>query len=157
MRGNLKLAQRPIPLTGFGYTKGVVMYKSDYLMNRAANSHNSFQGKYKRVLCVCSAGLLRSPTAAFVLSQEPYNYNTRCAGLTPEFALIPVDEVLLEWADEIVCMDKRQEAVLMEETNKPIVCLNIPDNFGYRDSVLMDMIRERYPQLITPIRSRIEI
>ena len=77
---------------------------TDYLMNRLANSSNRWQGKYKRVLCICSAGLLRSPTAAFVLSQEPYNYNTRAAGLTKEFALIPVDEVLLNWAQEVVCI-----------------------------------------------------
>ena len=55
---------------------------ADFLMNRIANSTNPFQKDYKRVLCVCSAGLLRSPTAAYVLSQAPYNYNTRAAGLT---------------------------------------------------------------------------
>lgn len=77
----------------------------DLLMNRIANSTNQFQGSYKRVLCVCSAGLLRSPTTALVLSQPPYNYNTRAAGLTKEFALVPVDPVLLHWADEVVCMN----------------------------------------------------
>ena len=44
-------------------------------MNRLANTQNKYQGKYKKVLCVCSAGLLRSPTAALVLSQEPFNFN----------------------------------------------------------------------------------
>ena len=58
-----------------------------FLMNRLANSSNRYQGEYKRVLCVCSAGLLRSPTAALVLSQEPYNFNTRAAGLDEAFAL----------------------------------------------------------------------
>lgn len=78
-------------------------------MNRKWNSHNEYQGKHKRVLCVCSAGLLRSPTAAWVLSNPPYNFNTRAAGIDVGHALIPVDDVLIEWADEIVCMDEYQQ------------------------------------------------
>jgi predicted protein tyrosine phosphatase len=120
---------------------------TNFLMNRLANSTNPYQGEYKKVLCVCSAGILRSPTAAMVLSQEPYNFNTRAAGLTAEFALVPVDEVLLQWADLIVCMDDRQEAQLREmlgEEERPIVNLGIPDVYGYRDPVLIDLIRERY-------------
>ena len=117
-----------------------------FLMNRLANCTNRYQGKYKRVLCVCSAGLLRSPTAAFVLSQEPYNFNTRAAGLTPEFALVPVDRVLLEWADEIVVMSAQQAEQIraMLEDEKPIVVLRIPDNFRYRDPELIQLIRESY-------------
>ena len=117
-----------------------------FLMNRLANCTNRYQGKYKRVLCVCSAGLLRSPTAAFVLSQEPYNFNTRAAGLTPEFALVPVDRVLLEWADEIVVMSAQQAEQIraMLEDEKQIVVLGIPDNFRYRDPELIRLIRESY-------------
>jgi len=119
---------------------------ADYLMNRLANARNPYQGKHKKVLCVCSAGLLRSPTTALVLSQEPFNYNTRAAGMTPEFALIPVDRVLLHWADEIVCMDDRQKAQLegMLEETKPIIVLNVPDQYGYRDPDLMKIIRASY-------------
>ena len=117
---------------------------NEFLMNRLANSHNKWQGEYKKVLCVCSAGLLRSPTTAFVLSQEPFNFNTRCAGLTPEFALIPVDEVLLEWADEIVCMDQKQERELKLRTQKPVICLGIPDNFEYRNPELIELIKTQY-------------
>ena len=117
-----------------------------FLMNRLANSNNRYQGKYKRVLCVCSAGLLRSPTAALVLSQEPYNFNTRAAGLEPEFALIPVDRVLLEWADQIVTMtpDQAQGVRALLEEEKPIVVLGIDDNYRYRDQELIKLIRESY-------------
>lgn len=118
----------------------------EFLMNRKANSHNHFQGDTKKVLCVCSAGLLRSPTAALVLSMEPFYFNTRAAGVVPEFALIVVDEVLLEWADEIICMDKKQEKILMGKTEKPIICLDIPDIYCYKDLELMELIRERYSQ-----------
>jgi predicted protein tyrosine phosphatase len=115
-----------------------------YKMNRLANVHNKFQGKFKKVLCVCSAGLLRSPSTAVVLSQEPYNYNTRSAGLVPQFALIPVDEVLLEWADEIVCMEKDQADKLSLLTSKPIICLDISDDFWYREPDLMNLIKTQY-------------
>lgn len=122
-----------------------------YLMNRLGNCQNRYQNfnKHKRVLCVCSAGLLRSPTAALVLSQEPWNYNTRAVGLTPEFALIPLDQVLLEWADEVVCMTEDQADAVRDmytqlELTALVTCLNVPDNFGYRDPELMRLISERY-------------
>lgn len=125
--------------------------KDPYLMNRLGNKDNRYQNfkKHKRVLCVCSAGLLRSPTAAFVLSQDPWNHNTRAAGLTPQFALVPVDQVLLEWADEIVVMTSDQSSEVQERLSQagletPVVCLNVPDNYGYRDPVLMDLIRDNY-------------
>ncbi len=35
--------------------------------NRWGNIDNPYQGSAKKVLCVCSAGMLRSPTAANVL------------------------------------------------------------------------------------------
>ncbi len=71
-------------------------------------SQNPYQGDYKRVLCVCSAGVLRSATTAVVLSQEPFNYNTRSAGVE-HYALTPITLPLLFWADEIVCMTKEHE------------------------------------------------
>ena len=117
-------------------------------MNRLANCHNQWQGSFKKVLCVCSAGLLRSPTAAIVLSQEPFNCNTRAAGLVEEFALVPVDEVLLEWADEVVCMERKQERILKTMTTKPIVCLEIEDSFEYRDPRLMELMKEKYLTII---------
>lgn len=115
-------------------------------MNRSANSQNPYQGRFKKVLCVCSAGLLRSPTAAVVLSQEPYNFNTRAAGLVSDFALIPVDKVLLSWADEVVCMTPDQGDTLktMVSEDQTLICLDIPDQFPYRDPDLMKLIRERY-------------
>lgn len=119
-------------------------------LNRRHNSKNPFQGNTKKVLCVCSAGLLRSPTAAVVLSQRPYNYNTRAAGLNEYFALVIVDEVLLDWADEIVCMTKEQKIELnnmlkqFKLGNKPIKCLNIQDSYGYRDKKLIKLIKSNY-------------
>lgn len=115
--------------------------------NRMYNAKNPYQGHSKRVLCVCSAGLLRSPTAALVLSQEPYSFNTRAVGLDVSHALIPIDDVLLEWADEIVCMTGEQETRLkvMTKYKKRIVCLNIKDSFEYRQPELIELVKEKYP------------
>lgn len=127
--------------------------------NRLANTDNEYQNtnKYKRVLCVCSAGLLRSPTAAFVLSQEPYNFNTRAAGISEDYALVLVDDVLLKWADEIVCMSNEQKyhvehlikSLLPEGVTKTVYSLGVPDMFSYRDPELIKWIKERYEFVTT--------
>jgi predicted protein tyrosine phosphatase len=117
-------------------------------MNRTWNAKNPFQGKFKRVLCICSAGLLRSPTVAWVLSNEPYNFNTRAVGIDEGIALIKLDDTLLEWADEILCMDEYQTLKVKERTKKPVFNLRIGDNFEYRDKGLIHIIKLRYEELI---------
>ena len=104
------------------------------------NLHNKAQGSYKRVLCVCTGGILRSATAAEILSREPYNMNTRCAGITSEWSLIPVSERLLEWADEIVCFEQWHEAKLRQITDKPIHNLDIYDGYTFRNPMLVRLI-----------------
>lgn len=114
--------------------------------NRSYNMSNPAQGDYKRVLCVCSAGLLRSPTAALVLSQKPFNFNTRAAGVEKDYALIVVDEYLYHWADEIVCMSQEQVEKIERDFGhgKTVVCLDIPDSYEYRDPELMLLIKKSY-------------
>lgn len=116
------------------------------LMNKLANANNPFQNqnKHKRVLAVCSAGLLRSATASVVLQNEPYNFNVRCVGLNPDFALIDISDVLLEWCDEIVCMSLEQYDILAGMTKKPIINLDIKDNYEYRDPQLIELIKKNY-------------
>lgn len=110
---------------------------------RHQNASNSYQGSFKRVLCVCSAGLLRSPTAAWILSNAPFNFNTRAVGVEENFALIYVDEVHVHWANEIVVMDDMQkfhvEQIIAEHSlaSKPIHVLSVEDDFGYRDPELV--------------------
>jgi predicted protein tyrosine phosphatase len=122
-------------------------------MNRIHTAGNPCQGPFKRVLCVCSAGLLRSPTAAVVLSQEPFNFNTRAAGCH-DYALVPVDEVLIHWADEIVVMEDRHHSKLdfdfpqISALNKKVIVLGVPDDYPYRDPGLMKLIANRYDHRI---------
>lgn len=123
-------------------------------INRLHNMTNKFQGDFKKVLCVCSAGLLRSPTTAWVLSQDPYNYNTRAVGVTGEYALVALDTIQLSWCDEIVVMEewmtevikKKGESVLSFSTKK-IYCLNIEDAYGYRNPELVRLIKETYDKV----------
>ena len=116
---------------------------------------NMYQGDYKRVLTVCSANMLRSPTIAHVLSADPYNFNTRSAGIAG-FALIPVTEDLLYWADEIVCADTEhaihiRDKLIQYQLDKPIINLGIEDIYEYRNPKLIELIKERYEQRsITP-------
>lgn len=116
--------------------------------NRLGNSHNPYQGSWKKVLCVCSAGLLRSPTMAFVLSNPPWNCNTRAAGISQEYALIPVDAVLMEWADEIICANEDHASTLTRllgdcsNPDKSIHVLRLPDTFRTRDPNLMRLIEQ---------------
>lgn len=113
-------------------------------MNRMSNVRNPYQGHWKRVLTVCSAGLLRSPTIAWVLSNDPYNCNVRAAGASEEYAMIPVDEALIAWADEIVCAGSEHGRTICAEFksigDKPVHCLNIPDQFEFRDPKLVAII-----------------
>ena len=120
---------------------------SNVSRNRLGNSKNPYQGDFKKVLCVCSAGLLRSPTAAWVLSNAPFNFNTRAVGANPEYAMLMLDAVNVCWADEVVVMDnsqKNQVLALCEEYgwNKPVHVLNVPDDYGYRDPELVELLTE---------------
>jgi predicted protein tyrosine phosphatase len=83
-----------------------------------------------------------------VLSANPYNFNTRSAG-TESYALIPVTEDLLLWADEIVCADTEhamwvRNKMMTWMLDKPIINLEIPDNYEYRNPKLIQMIKDRY-------------
>jgi predicted protein tyrosine phosphatase len=120
------------------------------MMNRIHTAGNPYQGPFKRVLCVCSAGLLRSPTAALVLSQEPFNFNTRAAGCQ-DYALVRVDDVLIHWADEIVVMEPIHLNKLLfdfpiEKLGKQVKTLYIKDDYPYRAPDLMKLIAERYQE-----------
>lgn len=116
--------------------------------NRLGVVLNPYQGEKDKILCVCSGGVLRSPTAAWLLSHEPYDFNTRSAG-TEDYALIAVDEALLTWADKVVVMEPHHEQKVRNKLksfglDKPVQCLRIPDNFMYRAPDLVKLIKERF-------------
>lgn len=109
--------------------------------NALWNCKNPYQGKYKRVLTVCSAGLLRSPTIAWYI-QSVSDYNCRAVGIH-DYALVPIDDVLVHWADIIICADEDKLQYLKANydlTNKKIYNFDIPDIYEYKNKDLIDMI-----------------
>jgi len=115
-----------------------------YAATRLGNVDNRYQMilGYPRTLCVCTGGLLRSPTLAWVLSNPPWNRNTRAAGSDIDCALVHANDLLLTWADEIVFVNPINAAQVAKrykprETQRVYV-LDVPDHFAYRDPELVE-------------------
>ena len=121
--------------------------------NQLYNIYNEFQGNTKKVLCVCSAGLLRSATLQNMLIKE-YSYNVRNCGTEESYALIPISEALLLWADEIVFVNKANyRSVVMDledigiDINK-IFVLNIHDNYLFNDLKFVEICKQQYKEIV---------
>ena len=109
---------------------------------------NPNQGKAKKVLCVCSAGLLRSPTIAWILSNDPFNYNTRAVGTSSDYALIVLDEVQLQWADVVVFVDQGNYVNACYEyeeliNNMEHYVLDIPDIYEFKHPKLVKIATQQ--------------
>ncbi len=116
--------------------------------NRLHNMKNPNQGKAKKVLCVCSAGLLRSPTLAWILSNDPFNYNTRAVGTSNDYALIALDEVQLQWADAVVFVDDNNHISACYDFKELIdnmehYVLDIPDIYKFRHPKLVEIATQQ--------------
>lgn len=108
--------------------------------------HNPYQGNDKKVVFVCSMGILRSATAARIYANK---YNTRCAG-TWEEALIPLTQLLVDWADELVFVNRTNyETAVMkfDMNNARIVVLHIPDDYPHMDHMLVKAFSDQYEQI----------
>ncbi|WP_391559721.1 hypothetical protein [Robertmurraya sp.] len=110
--------------------------------NQLANVGNKFQTTAKKVLCCCSAGLLRSPSLANVLHKE-FGFNTRAVGCDKEYALIPISQALIWWADEIVFVNKenfdsldQEEKDEISDVGVKVIILNVEDDFNWNDPSL---------------------
>lgn len=120
--------------------------------NRLANTTNPFQGSDLKVLCVCSAGLLRSPTMARLLSRNYTNVNPRAVGISEEYALIPLEEVHLHWADLILCADEdhfNAVAEILDNTwfSRQAYNLSIPDKYDFGDAELEAIIQGKFDKI----------
>ena len=120
--------------------------------NQLYNIHNSFQGDTKKVLCVCSAGLLRSATLQNFLIKE-YGYNVRNCGTEESYALIPISEALIRWADEIVFVNRQNyshvaEDIIAFDAAHKIHILTIPDAYGFNDPELVKICKEQYEEIV---------
>ena len=125
--------------------------------NQMHNIGNAHQGDTKKVLTVCSAGLLRSATLQNMLIRE-YGFNVRNCG-TQDYALIPISEALLAWADEVIFVDKfnyntvlsylRYDMTKMIDSfKKKSFVLNIPDIYNFNDPELVKICKDQYDSKI---------
>lgn len=119
------------------FTEAIFQNKSPY--------QNPYQGTDKRILFVCSAGLLRSATGARIYANK---YNTRAAG-SASYALIPVTHQLLLWANEVVFVNEENylataEKFALEEFPCLVKVLDIPDQYEHMHPKLIESFKEQY-------------
>jgi len=124
--------------------------KTEALFQLTAPYSNPYQGSDKKLLFVCSAGILRSATAANLYAKK--GFNTRSCG-THDYALIPLSANLIAWADEIIFVNKENYLVASETfKGSPVDAmllskaktLNIPDNYDYNHPELIKHLEEQY-------------
>lgn len=121
-------------------------------LNKRHNLTNPNQGSAKKVLCVCSAGLLRSPTLAEVLTKK-YGYNCRAVGSDQEYALIPITSDLIHWADEVVFIGATNKAnsellFAKELEDKDVKLLEVLDMYEFRNASLIKKLKKLYADLL---------
>ncbi|WP_420009468.1 low molecular weight protein tyrosine phosphatase family protein [Xanthomonas sacchari] len=97
----------------------------------------------RHLLFVCSRNRLRSPTAEQVFANWP-GVETASAGVDHD-ADTPVIPELLEWADVVFVMEPMHRAKLSRRFKRHlgrarIVCLDIPDDYGYMDPALVQLL-----------------
>jgi len=121
---------------------------TDVMFNTSAPYDNPYQGQDRRVLFVCSAGILRSATAARIYAKK---YNTRAAG-SCSYALIPVTKELLLWAKQVVFVNEENYQDVTKNFDLDtfpcyVKVLNIPDNYEHMHPELIQHFIEQYEPL----------
>jgi predicted protein tyrosine phosphatase len=119
--------------------------------------HVSAQTDQRRLVFVCSAGMLRSATGAKAFAAK--GCNTRSCG-THSYALIPLSANLIHWADAVYFAHpenwwkanetfKGHDDLLAVLRDKAQIC-NVPDIYDYDDSELHAIWAK---QVVLPVRS----
>lgn len=117
--------------------------------NQIGNAKNYYQGSTKKVLAVCSAGILRSATLQNLLIRK-YGYNVRNCGTASDFALIPLSEALVAWADVIVFVhqDNYIESGLSQKEqqwlDKDVVVFKIEDDYEFNNPELVELLQKQW-------------
>jgi predicted protein tyrosine phosphatase len=100
----------------------------------------------QRLLFICWANRLRSPTAEQVFSQYP-NVEARSAGLSHD-AVDPLSPEHLENIDIVFVMEKTHRNKLSKKfkvhlKTARVICLNIPDDFEFMQPELITLLKTR--------------
>ncbi len=100
-----------------------------------------------RVLFVCAANKLRSPTAQTLFAAHP-GIETRSAGLDPDCPN-PMTVELAAWADMIFVMEiyQREKIRKMFKRDRPndnrIIALHIPDEYERDQPELIELLEQK--------------
>jgi predicted protein tyrosine phosphatase len=105
-----------------------------------------FKDKMTNILFLCSKNKLRSPTAEAVFSNYD-GWNVYSAGISND-AEVHVASDDIKWADYIFVMEKNHLKKLRQTFShllkeQRLICLNIPDNYKYMDSELINILKQK--------------
>lgn len=103
------------------------------------------------ILFVCSRNKWRSPTAEAIYKNH-IGLNVKSAGTEPS-ARIKLNAKNIIWADIIFVMEKKHRQRIVEKfpneiIEKKIVVLEIPDEYQFMDSELIEEIESKVSQYI---------
>jgi predicted protein tyrosine phosphatase len=106
----------------------------------------------KKFLFVCGHNLRRSLTAERICN-EIKGYEARSAGTRRE-ARVSLSEELILWADIIFVMEHEHLETLRKHfkpalKGKRVICLQIPDTYGYMNPGLIKVLKEKLGMYIT--------
>lgn len=107
----------------------------------------------RNVLFICSRNRLRSPTAEQAFAERP-GIETASAGLDHD-AENPLTPELLAWADTVFVMEPAHRRRLSQRFKpylhgKRVVCLDIPDDYGFMDPALVRLLERRASAHLPP-------
>lgn len=97
-----------------------------------------------RILFVCGRNQWRSPTAERIYRNDP-RVSVRSAGVGGAARRV-ISEGDLDWADLVLVMERGHARRIREqfshrEAFPPMECLDIPDDYGFMDAELIELIR----------------
>jgi predicted protein tyrosine phosphatase len=103
-------------------------------------------GQVQKILFVCSHNRQRSITGER-LYQGLDQFEAKSAGTRPD-ARTPISAELLEWADLIFVMEPLHLDILRKQfkkilSGKRVICLHIPDKYGYMSLELVKLLKEK--------------
>jgi predicted protein tyrosine phosphatase len=104
-----------------------------------------------KILFICGKNRCRSPSAEEIFAGMD-GIDVSSAGTSVD-APCQVSADLLEWADRIFVMEESQRRYLKAHfaqslRDKKIVCLNIPDRYGYMQPELVTVLRAKVLPLL---------
>jgi predicted protein tyrosine phosphatase len=105
-----------------------------------------------RLLFVCGRNRIRSPTAEQIFAGV-CGVEVRSAGVSPD-AEEQLSTDVIEWADVIFVMEALHRKKMARQfasslRGKRVVCLGIPDDFGFMDERLIQILWDRVPRSVT--------